>query len=186
MNQTEAESVKDLAKPTVEALGVITEKECPECKGTGDVDLKTKKLEIMGSIRCRKCNGTGKLSWRWKSEVGEFVIRETLKEICLITYVCAFDILRVTAEDGASFDESKKRFTPLLPWEEIERVLEGVGYEMDLLHTSYRNCKEEHNIEICRKGESDPSVWNCKGKTRQEAVMRSVIELGKELDAKSK
>lgn len=42
MNQTEAESVKGLAKPCNEALGVITERECSVIQLGKEIDAKSK------------------------------------------------------------------------------------------------------------------------------------------------
>lgn len=57
MNQKEALAVEDLAKSTVEALGVITERECPECKGRCVVPYGKGKA----TSNCPTCNGTGKV-----------------------------------------------------------------------------------------------------------------------------
>ena len=47
MTQQQADSVKDLAKPTVETLIVITERKCSNCRGKGGW--------------CWACSGTGKV-----------------------------------------------------------------------------------------------------------------------------
>jgi len=58
MNQKQANQVKDLAKSTVEALGVIMERECEICQGKGRVASGAAPFKD-----CRKCNGTGKVRW---------------------------------------------------------------------------------------------------------------------------
>jgi len=77
---------------------------------------------------------------------------------------------------------------PLLHWERIERVLKGMGYcifltgniELSTKYTVVIGTTVEHIGLLEGKSEI-----KCFGKTRQLAVMRAVIELGKETQVES-
>ncbi len=158
MNQQQAESVKDLAKLTVKALERIVEREC------------------------RVCSDTGKVKWKWEPEVGEFCLwicgayPDSMELVVEVTEINGGKYVRFV--DKNKWEEAEG-FTPILPWEEIERVLEECN------HRTYTSISDSGNAlcQICfrgrRKGRHNVMA-KANGKSRQEAVMLATIELDKE------
>ncbi len=165
MNQTEALEVKDLARSVVEALGIITERECGECKGCGRV----KNIFLPGEIGCITCKGTGKVKYVWQPKPGEWCIwgEETLLIIDIDNCGLGDYVLKTP-----TMNVHINQVVPILPWETIERVLIEVGYSLDL-HARF-SC-QIHPPGVVNSW-SKGGVW---ANTRQEAVMLAVIELGK-------
>lgn len=175
MNQSEADSVKDLAKPVVEALGRITERECPQCKGAGEyiVDIGGPGIENSEPCTeyCSKCFSTGKVKWKWEPKVGEFYLLYGKLHLVTDPLIARERFINVWKKDGV-------KPIPILPWEELERVLEGVDYKLVIEPKRF-------NTYSCYIYDSNHKVW-AKDKERQPTVMKAVIQLGKELHAKSK
>lgn len=137
----------------------------------------TQKLAEFVKDLAKSCNNVlEKLGWKWKPEMSEWYIIE------------ATDIIKLIPE-GGGMELGKK--IPILHWEEIERVLDKIGYKLKLKE-GLPECRWRCTLhkETCINGgrvgwQVSPSAigW---AKSRQEAVMRSVIQLGKEIDGKSK
>lgn len=129
--------------------------------------------------------------WEWEPEVFELFLNADV-------LYCATEI-SFTSEpkeswiiEGAS-DIDGNHFGPFFPedcfpilhWEEIERALEENN------HKTYISINDSGNAlcQICfpfkRKGRHNVMA-KAGGKSRQEAVCRAVIQLGKEIDAKTK
>lgn len=184
MNQTEAESVKDLARPVVEVLGMITERKCSECKGRGTyIDVlpnHPKDSYWNRPIYCPKCNGTGKEQWKWEPKVGEWFLDDT-ENVCLIycfdNYHQSTQIYYVKNEAQNRYVVFQGKFTiPILHWEEIERVLEEVAYRPVV------QAKWVGGDCYCYILKDENLVGKViDANTRQEAVMKAVIALGKEM-----
>ncbi len=131
--------------------------ECKQCNATGYVGVTAKGC---GAIKCPICRGKGVLKYSWTPQVGEWCMNNKfLKGSPLI-------ITKGNCPDP-------KYYTPILEWEEIERVLKKVGYKLKIRETS----QGEYFALI--KGQTEVGGI---GKSRQQAVMRAVIELGKELE----
>lgn len=78
----------------------------------------------------------------------------------------------------------QKDCIPLLHWEKIEGILEEFGYEVEHSHHNRETCQrlEKYVVEIWKPGDTLLTSYICGyGKTRQEAVMKAVIELAKEV-----
>ena len=169
MNQTEAEFVKDLAKPVVEALEKVTERECPECKGE-----PIKGTFHFESKVCILCNGTGKVKWKWKPKVGEWYLTPDDEVRCIGDELDLESIPIVVDLNPA--------YIPILHWEEIERVLEGVGYYVDTRKLTPYGCgHKELSVSEIYLINSPDFISDGKGESRQEAVMQAVIKLGEEI-----
>lgn len=190
MTVKEAESVKDLAKGTVEAIKVImgtVKRECPKCKGSGRNDrYYTDQSGSPNGLRCRNCNGTGtdKISqrWKWEPKVGEWCI--VSGKVHLITYVAGnYFEYAIGNNYGICARKDWKNVIPILHWEEIERVLEAIEYYMIVSHQLEcpTGVKHGYYCTLWHKSWSDDKEIDYIGKSRQEAVMRSVIALAKEL-----
>jgi len=123
MTQTEAESVKELAKANNDVLE--------------------------------------KLGWKWEPKVGEWFLDAVSGEIFLID--------RDDVKDDS--DCLHGYVIPILHWEEIERVLEGMGYELEV---RMRECA----ISLQQSGDCVVLVG---AESRQSAVMKAVIKLGEEI-----
>lgn len=185
MTQQQADSVKDLAKPVVEVLLRITERECSFCKGTGEVGelivhTISANKKIADGIYCDTCNGTGKVKWKWEPKWNDKVITDlgTVAQVTMIMpngQIVLRDQLDKhfygTQKDGewlVSSNPFGEHIIPILHWEEIERVLERVGYPLSI---------EKYGCDIYR-GEI---VAHSIAKSRQSAVMKAVIKLGEEI-----
>lgn len=169
MNIREASSVKPYTLDCYNAIKTIAgERECEICQGKGRVASGTALFKD-----CRKCNGTGKVKgeWKWEPERGEFALRQPLSEVDLITRILSHGILRLSSEEGCTFDEPAHKFIPILHWERIEEILEGMDYGIEF-DPDHRGCTLTggNGIQVYKKA-----------KSRQQAIMQSVIALGKEL-----
>ena len=166
MTHNEAESVKDLAKPVVEALGVITER---KCLAWHPPDPST------ASEPCALCSGTGKVKWKWEPEPGQWCLYGN--KLLLITKVTV-SVLEVS---GGMIEAVKAdKVIPILSWETIEKVLEGVEwtrFEFCLIDGYKFKASSYHAAQM---GDDCPVVCTAVGKSRQEAVMKAVIKLGEE------
>lgn len=165
MNQTEAESVKDLAKPVVEALKKVAER---ECVAWHPPDPST------ASEPCALCNNTGKVGWKWQPKVGEWCLYGNT--LLLITKVTV-SVLEVSS--GMVEVVKANKVIPILSWETIKRVLEKCN------HRTYTSISDSGNAlcQICfygrRKGRHNVMA-KANGKSRQQAVMLATIKLGEE------
>jgi len=128
--------------------------------------------------------------WEWKPEVGEWCIVKDKQvgrkgwndRIGLITEVFP-SIGTIKLETGLTYITDIS--IPLLHWERIEKILEGMGYRLTVgvdpgvkpFKTGFE-CWIGSQREVTQKYEQ--FVYLKGIKTRQEAVQRAVIELGKE------
>lgn len=187
MTQELAESVKDLAKSMVEALKRIVEWECPKCKGKGYSKWIGHGSKAHG-ITCKICNGLGKIHYSWTPQVGEWCIWENcISLICSLHLAIEKHRITLAHIPGEQIDLDRmgscvvvEDCMPILPWETLERVLEGVGYRVQV--TKWIESGESPSLYIyeCKIHKNKTHI-KVIGKTRQEAVMRSVIALAKEL-----
>ena len=153
---------QELAKATVEAIKKIAErqeKECPECKGKG----------ILGLPSCRLCKGSGRVKgkWEWEPEVGEWYYQDFGNGKLLLV---KDEHVRLDIIEDLYVEHVK--LTPLLHWEKIEEILEGMGYELGL-HNWLEN-KYQGSIYF-----NNRRLFGTIGKSHQEAVMLAVIELAR-------
>lgn len=180
MIQNEAESVKDLAKDTVEALKKIvgsveilsqhemikqaqesiTKKECGKYRLVYKKDTRT----IVAEPR----------RWKWEPKMGEQFIWD--EQVWTIGGTKGKWFIVVNTEYGTTTDRllsSLRKYIPILHWETIERVLEEVGYTVEL--EGHYSCQIHPPNELRAWPEGGAVA-----ESRQEVVMKAVIELGKE------
>ena len=105
--------------------------------------------------------------WEWEPEIGEWAISEE------------YTFLIIGAHDNIveyNFGYyPQKDCVPLLHWERIEEILALFGYELIMLGTGY------YADFACGIQQDDKEmIKRIEAPTRQLAVMRAVIELGKE------
>lgn len=179
MTQQQAIEVKDLAKPTVEAVALIAKRKCPECKGKG---------AVFGWIdfpsdphpNCSNCNGTGKVKWKWEPKWNDLAyLSGTLVSIRKWWILPSQEIMCMVDRPeicGDGIVIPQKDLIPILHWEEIERVLEGVGYWVKVdpyggNRAMIGSLPKHYQVEN----------W-VNGKCRQEAVMKAVIKLGEKIN----
>jgi len=117
-----------------------------------------------------------KLGWKgWKPEIGEWAIHK--EHIFLITE--AYNNINIVECDHGCY--LQKDCIPLLHWEKIEKILNRyvIGFTKDYTDGRYVvrifNRKEGENTYL------ESPVCMEVGTTRQEAVMRAVIELAREI-----
>jgi len=137
-----------------------------------EIELAPKVYEAIKKIA--KAKGR---DWEWKPKVGEWCIINNQKSTSLILLVDKEieEMVQVLINHTLSW-QSKKNLIPLLHWEKLEKIMEGLGYYVILW---WDNWYKQWNCRIIKNEEDKfPSV---RGKTRQEAVMRAIIRLGEEI-----
>ncbi len=187
-----------LAKPFNDALKKIAERQkCPECNGVGRFALSKEGViadPCHTHIKCPKCNGTGKGKWEWEPEVGEWCIY--CNKRFLISHVSK-NIVEYYVELGRGFSVKANLCIPFLPWETIEKILEGMGYVFqsprDWLGEHRFNERSNYELWISTASRSsrasahkDFRTGYAESKSRQLAVMRAVIELAKKKERRLK
>lgn len=179
--QMVTKEAQELAKPCYEAIKKIAEKtgrKCVQCHGDGVIY----ETPLSGESKCFVCNGTGKVKgkWEWEPEVGESFVGSEGVPIVIAGII---DVpLALGTENRRlqhlSLGKVKEVFVkdtiPLLHWEKLEEILKEMGYIINLQY----NPKVAWWCEIWRNELLLEKVDACQ--TRQEAVQRAVIELGKE------
>ena len=178
-------SKEELAKSCYEAIKKIArnvERRCPKCEGVGKV-IRYAPQEVVSQVVCSTCNGTGKVKgkWKWEPEKWELVIYKG--EVDVITGHSKSPIhIHLSSVPGIC----TKELIPLLHWERIEQILEGMGYYMSLPTKGERSDLwvvgfSSFNFKGTNKEfRYYKNTYVGRGQTRQEAVQRAVIELGKE------
>lgn len=107
-----------------------------------------------------------RLDWKWQPQVGEWFFMDNP----------LFPTPHIVCEHMNKNPDDLEYYIPILPWEEIEKVLEKVGYFLSIVRDNIRGLWfvgiDKHYIYEGHQGN---------GKFRQEAVMLAVIKLGREL-----
>ncbi len=158
------EEALEASKHNPEEVNKVLERlevECPDCLAG---------LPGFEPQRCNTCNGTHKIKWKRQPQVGEWIIYKG--KISLIHYEW-IDRL------GNMFDEVFKECIPILDWETIEGILEKAGYGITMILSPHRH----GFVALSITDETDNEIISFRrgGKSRQEAVMKAIIELGKEM-----
>ncbi len=175
MNYEQANAVKELALPVCKVLEGL-EVQCPACNGT---KIGVKSIFVEGGERhkwidggCPKCT-EGKIPYTWTPQVGEWCIHShpgVKEEVCLIVGVKEKEV-------KLSTDEYRpiSLITPILEWEEIERILRKAGFYCGIaeFHDPF-----EYAFTIDKK---DGATQKYSKISRQKTVMESVVEFGEEL-----
>ena len=152
--------------------------ECPECKGSQEyVHFTIEKHRVAST--CKYCT-EGKIHYSWTPQVGEWCVWQD--KVYLIYQVGEEYAPQVKADKISIADLTgyrstlKNSVTPILEWEEIERVLGGAGYSIDVF--KYDEIGKIYEVELDTELQH---LLIVKAPTRQEAVMKAVLELGKEV-----
>lgn len=186
-----SEEAVRLAKPLVEAIKTIAarqEKECSKCDGTGAIWIEKdpRSCNPVYPVDCNNCKGTGKVKrkWEWKPEWNELAYLDG-KVVSIRQYWFTLNskrtkMCRVAGRNEKSITVMKEQLTPLLHWERIEEILEGMGYVV-IIDRDVSQSKSKFMCAIRQLTKvMGYNEWMGVGKTRQLAVMRAVIELEKE------
>lgn len=159
MNRNQALAVEDLAKPCYEALKKIS-----------------KRVKLGVRIKLEE--------WKWEPEVGEWVLAKhfhpQVRLIAATSDGWAWTAYR-TEEQGLSCHSVTGDCIPILHWERIEEILEGMGYYLQMnkpLDVSIEKGTMKVGCSIYQTGKDD-FITFAQAKSRQEVVMLAVIELGK-------
>jgi len=127
--------------------------------------------------------------WEGKPEVGEWCIYKKNNEIALIVFHWPktesnkYETLEVAFPLGTNrgIEEFADEFIPLLHWERIEEILEGMGVGYEVKIDKWQGFEREgQNFRVSIRQNGVLMVGTHRTKTRQLAVMRAVIELVKE------
>jgi len=178
MTQKQALAVKDLVKSTIDAIQTIAKvvEKCPECDGTGvlpKVDPKKPKDIVITCWSCEICNGTGRVRWKWEPKARKYCLWG--QAVLLITGVNDY---RLSVSGVEIIEEvNVNQVTPILEWQEIKRILEGMGCIVKVRDQKDFGKECRYNCGIY----TDELGMGMSAPTRQRAMMLSVIEFGKEL-----
>ena len=159
MNYEQANSVKELASPVnkvLEGLKVNVARDVIPCVGSLYAGRSLVGLD----------KKTHKISYTWTPQVGEWCTY-LIGDLGLIHKVQGEQWVWLS---DYGYELHKDSVTPILEWEEIERVLEKAGFRIDISAVS----------ECIIIGDGSKYLANTEANSRQEAVMKAVIELGKE------
>ena len=183
MNYEQANAVKELAAPVNKALEGL-KVECPTCKGFG-YSIYGGKIEDGAKATCPDCNGNCTIPYTYQPQVGEWCIHKEGGALQLISDTKQESngswLIKEESGQPQLYGVLAQSVTPILGWEEIERVLEKAGYFIEVR----KEYQVKSNIKIwCRIWSKTGYAYAAPlffGESRQEAVYRAVIELGKEL-----
>lgn len=111
--------------------------------------------------------------WQWQPKVGQAFVELHHQKPHFIRDVLVKEGYDTKVWDyfGRKFGVIKHKLIPILPWEEIEEILEKARYRILIGH------RIEQAYFCWILGDKTADAW---GKTRQLAVMKAVIALGKE------
>jgi hypothetical protein len=167
-----SKEAQELAPKVYEAIKKITgkERECPKCKGS--------------AFACKLdegCDGTGKVKgkWEWEPEVGEWYIWEGIANvICQVwdSYGLPSPNISIDNMKNDIRQVTTKRLIPLLHWERIRKILKQFDYSFSI--TSGASGGE---ITVYKTIGTNKLYEKYHNNDLQCAVMRAVIELGKEV-----
>ena len=134
-----------------------------------------------------KITQSARREWEWKPEVGEWCLYKSRIDLLLqdedghwyfgIRRDRLFGELHTLANPVCFYGIAN--LIPLLHWEKLEDILEDLGFFLEVEKIGRKDCKC-----LILKGSGGPEtecVAAGSGKTRQEAVMRAVIELAKRM-----
>jgi len=130
-------------------------------------------------------NALRKLGWKWKPQPGEWCIYKKNGEIALVTdyYPKTASNKYETVEvlfpprENTRVEEFANNFIPILHWEKIEKILEKAGYGIHI-SSSWEHALCQIFLTSTGKGRRNVIVREG-GRTRQEAIIKSVIALAK-------
>lgn len=121
-----------------------------------------------------------KLGWKWSPKFGEYVIWLNQIWIVVKRMQNTLHLIRDDNEGGGALENC----IPILHWEEIQRILEDIGYiitaEWDKGLGYYSRIYTER--EACGDPDEKSFILEAVGKDYQEAIMRGVIELRKQIE----
>jgi len=187
MNYEQVNSIKKLAPKVNKVLEGLNIRGCSDCANTGWIIRQIKGNDTRkedGRI-CPTCNGTGKTHYSWTPQVGEWCTKED--SLYLVT---GYWINKVTGNlsllvhvNGYEIIELQGRnCIPILEWEEIERVLEKAGYILSIRDDINPETVSKNGFQCTIEKGFDFPIFSGYGKIRQSAVMKAVLELGKEIN----
>ena len=161
MNYEQADKVKDLAAPVDKVLEGL-EWDCSDCKD----HLMHQGLS---------CKYSGKVPYTWTPQVGEWcIVRGDIKLITERDCIGTKDIGFVGYNDDMDV-VNLTDITPILEWEQIEKILEKTGYNLIGLD---RGESRQFHCDIMR---DNNLIVSTIGKSRIEAVYESCNRIGKSI-----
>lgn len=170
MNYKQALEAQHLAAPVMRVLEGL-DVQCPDCQPHNEDSWRI--------CTCVFCKSTGKISYFWQPQVGEWVVEKNKCYLVVDTrqnkhpgeiWINTPDIYATTL---AKIDE----LTPILHWETIEEILEKAGYAIEFVKSDTSQWRAHILSDFNHR--DILSAHYCK--SRLPAVYEAVIELGKEL-----
>jgi len=180
MNYEQASAVRKLAAPVNKVLERL-EWECSKCQGKGYIVFGP---ALPDQTTCSVCKGEGKIPYSYSPQPGEWVVNPCVlnkSEPVLITSVDKIGFHYAT-ENGEDFcsTQTYSKCIPILEWEVIEGILEKAGIRFSVRRNVDKNI---NGLCLCDCIISDSAGHRVKeiGESRPKAVMKAVLELGKEM-----
>jgi len=151
----------------------------------------SKETQALAKATVEAIKKISKGKWEWKPQFGDYVLWNN--ELWFFRCYAGLGqaLLHQVSESQVA---NIKACIPLLHWERIEEILEGMRYEVKEQRQSMSQsaqcwiCPSHNHLEATGRDLNNYLQWRQHhtltvfGKTRQEAVMRAVIELGKCLE----
>jgi len=110
--------------------------------------------------------------WEWRPRVGEwFLFDRRIRLVCNVNVELRLLFYPEYIDTGFIVKSvHQRKVIPFFHWEKLEEIVEGLGY---ILQGPFAN-------KSCFVARFGVKGW-AEGKTRQEVVMRAIIELGEEI-----
>lgn len=149
-----------------------------------EIELAPKTIEAVKKISKAK----GK-EWEWKPEVGDWIVEKESKQVGIITEYSKKlqEVCYMLLDKNKKFPPGAEvigcpveDIMPLYHWEKLEKIMEGLGYELRLDKRG-----DPPNVAFDagfgKIGEPIFASQLMQAPTRQEAVMQAIIKLGEEI-----
>lgn len=155
--------------------------ECPTCAGRGRESVIGDYAMGQTSQKCLRCNGTGKVKWKWEPKWGDLCIWEG--KLAMVNELKKDSWVEILPRPSSTTTLTPLgSLIPLLYWERLEKILEELGFGMDIVDWKSKNTGR-YGARMY-KGLNFFVDWHS-GKTRQEAVQRAAIRLGEDYENKT-
>jgi len=131
--------------------------------------------------------------WKWRPKIGEFCIEKESKKLVLIWAYNDWKwvekkykqkqhdtICYIRLPDEQDVEAWPEEVIPILDWQEIERILERLGYYVRVLRNVDKDDYGNHLCE-CAIDRNRGHIAKAVAKTCQQAVTLALLELEKEL-----
>lgn len=143
----------------------------------------TKEAQELAKPCCEAIKKISKGKWEWRPRYRDACLRKRgYPGICtVLIYDPLGGQVKITRGFGRAKWVPADDIIPLLHWEKIEEILEGMGWSKFKFSFSINGTVEARSHKTVSKPDTSDWIKLCSGtgKSRQEAVTWAVIKLGK-------